>query len=145
MPKSATARGTGWTAANARKMTPQHKAALAQGRTEGRAIKRYLEALEKNRPRRGRKRTPESIKKRMAAIAAQEPTASPLLRLQLVQERMDLQRELDALGAKQDLSALESEFVKTAAKYGERKGISYAAWRQLGVPAETLKKAGITR
>jgi hypothetical protein len=126
-------------------MTPQHKAALAQGRTEGRAIKRYLEAIEKNRPRRGRKRTPDSIKKRLSAIEAQEATASPLLRLQLVQERMDLQRELDTLGEKKDLSALESAFVKTAAKYGERKGISYAAWRQLGVPAETLKKAGITR
>ena len=73
-----------------RTMTAQHKAALAQGRAEGRAVKNYLEALDKNRPRRGRKRTPESIKKRMAAIDEQLPDASPLLRLQLVQERMDL-------------------------------------------------------
>ena len=49
------------------------------------------------------------------------------------------------LGEKVDLSALESAFVKTAGKYSERKGISYAAWRQLGVSADTLKKAGITR
>ena len=41
-----------------RTMTAQHKAALAEGRSEGRAVKSYLEALEKNRPRRGRKRTP---------------------------------------------------------------------------------------
>jgi hypothetical protein len=126
-------------------MTAQHKAALAQGRAEGRAVKNYLEALDRNRPRRGRKRTPESIKKRLAAIDTQLADASPLLRLQLVQEQMDLQDELGTLNAKVDLSGLESAFVKTAAKYSERKGISYAAWRQLGVSAETLKKAGITR
>jgi hypothetical protein len=133
------------TARPAHKMTAQHKAALAQGRAEGRAVKSYLEALDRNRPRRGRKRTPDSIKKRLAAIDAKLPDASPLLRLQLVQERMDLEAELESFNAKVDLTALESAFVKTAAKYSERKGISYAAWRQLGVPAETLKKAGVTR
>ena len=133
------------TTARPRKMTAQHKAALAQGRAEGRAVKNYLEALDRNRPRRGRKRTPESIKKRLAAIDGELADASPLLRLQLVQEQMDLQDELETLNAKVDLSGLESAFVKTAAKYSERKGISYAAWRQLGVSAETLKKAGVTR
>ena len=133
------------TAGSARTMTAQHKAALAQGRSEGRAVKSYLEALEKNRPRRGRKRTPESIKKRLSVIDEQLRDASALHRLQLVQEKMDLDKELSQLGAKVDLSALETAFVKTAGKYAERKGISYAAWRQLGVSADTLKKAGITR
>ncbi len=128
-----------------RTMTPQHKAALAEGRTEGRAVKSYLEALELNRPRRGRKRTPDSIKKRLAAIDTQIDEGSALQRLQLVQERMDLQQELEQLGTKTDLSALESAFVKTAGKYAQRKGISYAAWRELGVSAEVLKKAGISR
>jgi len=63
----------------------------------------------------------------------------------LVQERMDLQKELEAMGTTVDLSALEAAFVKTAAKYAQRKGISYAAWRELGVPADVLKKAGISR
>ena len=30
-------------------------------------------------------------------------------------------------------------------RYAQRKGISYAAWRELGVPADVLKKAGISR
>jgi hypothetical protein len=128
-----------------RTMTAQHKAALAQGRSEGRAVKSYLEALEKNRPRRGRKRTPDSIKKRLSAIDAQLRDATALHRLQLVQEKMDLEKELGQLGDRVDLSSLEAAFVKTAGKYAERKGISYAAWRQLGVSADTLKKAGITR
>jgi hypothetical protein len=128
-----------------RTMSAQHKVALAEGRSEGRAVKNYLEALQQNRPRRGRRRTPESIKKRLAAIDAAYADGSALQQLQLVQERMDLQKELESMGAKVDLSALEADFVKTAGKYAQRKGISYAAWRELGVSADVLKKAGITR
>ena len=131
--------------ATTRTMTAQHKAALAEGRTEGRAVKNYLEALQQNRPRRGRKRTPDSIKKRLATIDAQFGDVSALQQLQLVQERMDLQRELETMNTKVDLSALETAFVKTAAKYAQRKGISYAAWRELGVSADVLKQAGISR
>jgi hypothetical protein len=128
-----------------RTMTDQHKAALAEGRSEGRAVKGYLEALQQHRPKRGRRRTPDSIKKRLAAIEQSYPDVSALQQLQLAQERMDLERELETIGQKNDLSALESDFVKTAARYSQRKGISYAAWRELGVPADVLKKAGITR
>ncbi len=128
-----------------RSMTAQHKAALAEGRAEGRAVKAYLEALEKNRPKRGRKRTPDSIKKRLATIESQLDDASPIQRLQLIQERMDLGRALAMLDTKVDLSALETGFVKAGASYSKRKGISYAAWRELGVPADVLTRAKITR
>jgi hypothetical protein len=128
-----------------RTMSAQHKAALAEGRSEGRAVKNYLEALQQNKPRRGRRRTPDSIKKRLVAIDTAYDEGSALQQLQLVQERMDLQKELATMGTKVDLSALETDFVKTAAKYAQRKGISYAAWRELGVSADVLKKAGISR
>jgi hypothetical protein len=128
-----------------RTMSAQHKTALAEGRSEGRAVKNYLEALQQNKPRRGRRRTPDSIKKRLAAIDTAYDEGSALQQLQLVQERMDLQKELEGMGTKVDLSALEADFVKTAAKYAKRKGISYAAWRELGVSADVLKKAGISR
>jgi hypothetical protein len=126
-------------------MTDEHKAALAEGRTEGRAVKNYLEALQQSRPKRGRRRTPDSIKKRLAVIDQTFGRVSALQQLQLAQERMDLQKELETMGQKTDLSSLEAAFVKTAAKYSERKGISYAAWRELGVSADVLKKAGISR
>ena len=79
-----------------RRMSDEHKAALAEGRGQGRIVRRYLEALESHRPKRGRKRTPETIAKRLAAIDERLATADPLGRLQLVQERMDLERELAA-------------------------------------------------
>jgi hypothetical protein len=126
-------------------MSASHKQALAEGRELGRAVRNYLTALEQNRPKRGRKRTPESIKKRLTNISGQAKSASPVQRLQLVQERIDLEAELGRLQAKTDLSGLEQDFTKAARAYSASKGISYAAWRELGVPAEVLKRAGITR
>ena len=35
--------------------------------------------------------------------------------------------------------------MKAAKNYCERKGITYSTWREVGVPAEVLKKAGISR
>jgi uncharacterized protein YicC (UPF0701 family) len=126
-------------------MSPEHKEALAAGREEGRAVRRYLEALEAHKPKRGRKRSPDTIKRRLEEIEDKLETADPLSRVLLVQERMNLREELAAKGAAVDLVALEQEFVGAARKYGERKGISYAAWREAGVDAAVLRKAGIRR
>ncbi|MFP5256702.1 MAG: hypothetical protein ACLGI8_12745 [Acidimicrobiia bacterium] len=126
-------------------MSDEHKAALAEGRNQGRAVRRYLEALEAHKPKRGRKRTPESIKKRLARIETELEQADALKRLQLIQERLDLAEELAATEAKVDLTELEEGFVAAAAAYSSRKGISYAAWRELGVDAAVLKRAGISR
>ena len=54
-------------------MSAEHKAALAKGREEGRIVRQYLEALESTKPRRGRKRTPDSIRKRLATIDSRCP------------------------------------------------------------------------
>ena len=126
-------------------MSDEHKAALAQGRAEGRVVRDYLEALRSSKPKRGRKRTPESIQKRLDAIDVELADAEPLAELKLVQERRDLQTELDSMGTTVDVGALEAAFVKVAKGYSERQGISYASWREVGVEAGTLKRAGISR
>lgn len=126
-------------------MSEEHKAALAEGRNQGRAVRRYLEALEAHRPKRGRKRTPESIQRRIARIDGELETADALKRLQLIQERLNLNAELEAASTKVDLTDLEQEFVDAAGAYSARKGISYAAWRELGVEAAVLKRAKIRR
>ena len=126
-------------------MSAEHKAALAQGRSEGKAVRDYLDALRANKPKRGRKRTPESIKKRLAAIEAQLPEADALTELRLIQEKRDLAAELESMGNAVDMDAIEAAFVKVAKSYSERQRISYASWRDVGVEASVLKKAGISR
>lgn len=126
-------------------MTDAHKAALAQGRVEGRAVREYLESLRANKPRRGRRRTPESIKARLKAIENELVDAEPLQELKLRQERRDLEKELRARSSGVDHAALEKSFISVAKSYSERQGISYAAWREMGVDAAVLKKAGISR
>jgi hypothetical protein len=104
-----------------------------------------LEALEAHKPKRGRKRTQETIKKRLSAIEEQLPEADPLTRVHLLQERMNLERELAAGDNSVDLAYLEEGFLAAAAPYGQRKGITYAAWREAGVDPSVLRKAGIRR
>jgi len=128
-----------------RSMSDAHKEALAEGREQGRAVRRYLEALEANKPRRGRKRTPEGIQRRLVAIEERLATADALSRLHLAQERMDLEAELAASSEGVDIAALEAAFVKAAGPYSRRKGIGYEAWRAAGVEPRVLKSAGIGR
>src|SRR3954452_14289263 len=91
-------------------MTADHKAALARGRAEGKAIREYLDALRANKPKRGRKRTPDSIEKRLAAIDEQLGSADPLGELRLIQERRDLALELETMGDEIDLAVIEDAF-----------------------------------
>jgi len=129
-----------------RSMSAEHKAALAEGRNLSRSVSRYLEALEAHKPKRGRKRTPESVKKQLAQVQESLKTASGARRLELIQQRRSLEVEQAGMSVGgPDLSALEKEFVRSAKGYSQRKGISYGAWREFGVPPEVLRKAGISR
>jgi hypothetical protein len=134
-----TARGTN------RTMSAEHKAALARGREESLAVRRYLEALESSRPKRGRKRTPASIDRRLASIDAQLAGSDPLTRLHLLQQKKDLEMERARADDVLDLSGLEKQFIRVAKSYGQRKGIGYATWRSAGVSVAVLQRAGIAR
>ena len=126
-------------------MTDEHKAALERGRAEGRVVREYLEGLRSSKPKRGRKRTPDSINSRLRAIEEALTEATAIEELQLIQERRDLTAELEQMDRGVDLTELEAAFVGVARAYGDRKGISYASWREVGVSAATLKRAGIGR
>jgi hypothetical protein len=126
-------------------MTDEHKAALAEGRTQGRAVRNYLDALEATKPKRGRKRTADSIKKRLAIIESELDGSDRLKALNLRQERRDLHAELAGIDETVDLAGVEAAFVAAAKGYGHRRGISYEVWRETGISSEVLKKAGISR
>ena len=122
------------------KMTAQEKA-------NNKAVRDYLDALVTGAPKRGRKRTPDSVKARISAIGEATGNASATKRLSLVQERLNLEAELDTMAraGSVDMGSLETGFIKAASSYGSSRGISYAAWREMGVSATTLKAAGVRR
>lgn len=125
-------------------MSAEHKAALVQGRKEAKAIKTYLEALAARKP--GRPVTKDSVERRLATIEGKlKEEKDPLKRVDLLQSRIEAANTLAAAADNSDLADLEDGFATVAKAYGERKGISYAAWRGAGVPAAALKKAGIAR
>ena len=76
---------------------------------------RALQQQERRRP--GRKRTADSIGKRLGAIGTELATASPVRELELAQERIDLERELAEMGNRVDPKSLEAKFVEVAAGY----------------------------
>lgn len=107
----------------------------AQQANETAAIRAYLRLItEAPRPRR-----PVDLDQLDRDIA-QAP--NQLRRLQLIQAKLEA-TTLAVNGPAID--ALEEAFVKYAGSYGKRKGISYAAWREVGVPASMLARAGIER
>ncbi|TAN31041.1 MAG: hypothetical protein EPN30_00535 [Actinomycetota bacterium] len=106
-------------------------------------VRKYLEALELSKPRRGRKRTIESITKQLNAIDNTIKGTHPLNRLHLTQKKIELTQELERIKNGPDIAELESQFVKVAMAYSKRKGISFPAWKELGVTPEVLAKAGI--
>ena len=128
-----------------RTMSDDHKAKLAQGRSESRIVSRYLDAIAAGKGRRGRKRTPESISIQIARIDREIVAAAPIRRLELTQKRFDLATERERLTTRVDLGSLEKDFVKVAKTYAKRNGIGYSAFRELGVSADVLKRSGIAR
>lgn len=126
-------------------MSDDHKAALARGRNEGRVVREYLDSQRANKPKRGRRRTVDSINQRLAAIDEHLATADALTELRLRQEQKDLQVELTVKSTVADHTATEDAFVEVAKAYSERQGISYSTWRDVGVDAAVLKRAGVAR
>lgn len=123
-------------------MSEEHKAALAQGRKEARAIKAYLEALEARKP--GRPVSKESLQKRMDKVNRKlDEAENPLESVDLIQSKLDLEKQLSELDKAVDMETLEAGFIEHARPYSDRKGVTYTAWREFGVPAKVLRSAGI--
>lgn len=110
-------------------------------------VRRYLSAIDAAKPGRSVRRTIEAVASRIVKIDELLVSADPLSRLLLTQERIDLHAEHVRLttttaGSVEDF---EAEFVKVARAFGDRAGVTYAAWRQVGVEAAVLERAGIHR
>ncbi|MCB1258292.1 MAG: hypothetical protein KDB26_14365 [Microthrixaceae bacterium] len=130
-----------------RQPSQEQLAAMGRGRRASASVGAYLEALEQHKPKRGRRVSAEELEARIDKtkdIAANSTSA--LQRLNATQELIDLERRLEeARAPKIDLSALEKGFVEFGATYASSKGISYEAFRAVGVPPAVLKAAGIQK
>ena len=106
----------------------------------------YLAAI--NTPKkRGRKVSTDTLTQRLADAQATLKTATGVEKLVAAQAVRDLGQQVAATHAAVgvDLKSLESAFVKIAKQFGENRGITYGAWRDAGVPAVVLKRAGVPR
>lgn len=129
--------------AKKRTMSEGHKAAIAAGRSEGAAVRRYLEALKlKRRP--GRRFTKAQLAERLDELQTKvDSEENPLVEVELRQKARDLELRIAHSDQEVDEADLEAAFVEVAKEFSERKKISYSVWREMGVPASVLKKAGI--
>lgn len=107
---------------------------------EASIVKKYLESLSE-RPSHQIRDAERQLEQVQAAIDAE---GSPAKLLGLYQRRIDLINYLEQKDTKK-ASEAQWEFSLVVKSYSDRKGISYAAWREVGVPAEVLKEAGIER
>jgi hypothetical protein len=129
----------------AKKMTDEHKEALARGRAQGKAVREYLQALEKDRTR-GKLPSRETLESQIENVQELiDAEENPAKRVELIQRRLDHEERLIQAEDEPDMSALEDAFVDACYEYSERKGITYHAWREAGVPASTLKRTCIKR
>lgn len=129
-------------------MSDEQKEAISLARQEASHIRPYLDALRATSgPKtRGRKANlPQRLEDIEAALENAQ-TDDVMRVLVLRQERRDLLERIAIESMTEiDVEALAEDFVKFAAQYAERKGIAYAVWREMGVPAVVLKEAGITK
>lgn len=126
-------------------MSDEHKAALAKGRRQAKAVRDYLEALEKN-SRPGRRLSREEIQQKIDEAQRQaEVEEDPARRVELIQKRLDYEERLADFADAPDMEELEAGFVEAAKEYSDRKGITYTAWREAGVAASVLRDAGVPR
>jgi hypothetical protein len=130
-------------------MSDEHKAALAAGAKQSKAVKGYLKAL-KDSGKKTKNRPEEDIAADMEAAKAiiKDDSAGVLVQLMACKDEAALETELRAAqsaGDGSDWDALTKDFVAQAAAYGERKGITWSVWRKMGVAGDVLVDAGVKR
>lgn len=124
-------------------MTEEHKKALARGRRQSKAVRDYLGALE------GERKVADEDRDWDAEISEIEQRIEeeedPATRVKLIQDKLDLEGKRDSHADLDTMEDLEKSFKDIVKDYSERKGVTYKAWREAGVPAKVLKDAGLSR
>ena len=129
-----------------RKLSSEEKQRMAEGRSHSRVVERYLReiATGKYHKRGPRKNDPEAIKAELAELNAKIASSPPgVEKLVLVENRRKLEQILAGRAENEAFDELENKFLGIAKVFSDTRGISYESWREMGVPARVLIKAGI--
>ena len=114
-------------------MTEEAKAKVQAGMAEARAIRAYLEVVNREGFKTRHTQRAEAIQK--GILESPDPVTRLKLRPQL---RAALEFEMNE-------ADLVKNFLEHVVAFSEKWGITYADWREEGVPASVLKDAGISR
>jgi hypothetical protein len=112
------------------------------------AVRAYLEAIEASKPRTERARARPDLKERLDEIEQENRSTDVITFLSNTEERISLIEELEWTQDRQGelkFQAIEEAFVANAGAFGHAKGITWAGWRAVGVPAALLDRAGVPR
>jgi glutathione S-transferase len=110
-------------------------------RVETNAVAAYLTAL---RAPKVAPRSRANLERRRAQFEQWlSEESSPIREVEPIQRRLDVDAQLARIDQAARLPELEEAFVKVAASWATRTGISAAALREVGVPARVLAKAGL--
>ena len=101
---------------------------------EDEVVSQYLQALEAARAAPAGFLDPDGA---APALAGAEMVAGD------DQEALETQLAESVPGSQAQMRKLEEEFVRVAADYSDRHGVTYEGWRQTGVDAGVLARAGI--
>lgn len=140
-----------------REKSPEHVKAMVLSRMIGQFITECREARTNGKSREGIAlgalpgfpqwtSDPDVIDQAVAAIEKKANAAtSPVSELRLRQRARDLRREAEAMRTKTEENGAGNRafFVQYGKQWADENGIEYATFRDMGVPADTLKEAGI--
>lgn len=145
--KKTTTTTTRKTASGAKVLSAAHKQALADGRRTGSIVDRYLASIGKPKQRGRKVSQAELVKRRDKAIQDARSLPPGVDKVMAVQNSRDLTDRINRLSETNGggSAGYEAEFVRIAAKFSTTRGITYGSWREVGVPARVLQKAGIAR
>lgn len=99
------------------------------------AVRHYVDGVKAGRAP-GSAASRRAAERRLERIADALRDATPMQELKLVQERHDLEDRVTWYDQ-------EDAFVEVVRPYSKRHGIAFDTWREIGVPAAVLRRAGI--
>lgn len=110
-------------------ISPEQRERMVTGIRSMNAVNQYLKSIQDGKPR-GRPVDPAAIQLK---IDAEQNLARKVILIAKLHEALRTAQTTEA----------EDAFVEHAPAFSQRHNITYAAWREMGVPVEVLTKCGI--